>query len=63
MGCILTKCVMVPVYFSHKMSILYMVQFLHKTELLLVESLWSVHYWTTVSNLKIFIWVLSAGKK
>lgn len=37
MGCILTKCVMVLVYFSQKVSILYMVRFLHKTELLFVE--------------------------
>lgn len=63
MGCILTKCVMVQAYFWRKVSIMHMVQFLCKTELLFNESLWSVCYWTTVSNLKFFIWVLSADKK
>lgn len=63
MGCILTKCVMVRAYFWPKVSIVRMVRFLHKTELLFNESLRSVRYWTAVPNLKFFIWVLSADKK
>lgn len=61
MGCILTTCVMVQAYFSQKVSIVY-IQFLYKAELLFDESLCSVRYWARVSNLKFFLWVLSADQ-
>lgn len=52
---------MVRAYFSQKVSILY-IQFLYKAELLFDESLCSVRYWARVSNLKFFLWVLSADQ-